>query len=381
MDYWCHPDPLRRYAPDASQRPFVGKTAAQAARARLALCPAHTPTPLVDLPDLASELGIAELRWKDESARLGLTSFKALGGAHAVVCALEDRMHEALGRAPGEDDWHSGLPRSLAADLTIVAATAGNHGLSVAAGARIFGARCVIFVHDNVPEPRRARLRDAGAELVVAGADFDASVLAAEDAAKAPGHILVSDTAYSRGNLTSDRVIQGYGVMGLEIIDTLPQPPTHVFLQAGVGGLAAATAGLLCHHYGPDRPAIIIVEPDRATALLGSLRAGRLVRAPERGLTGMDMLACYQPSALPFDVLHACASAALAIDETDASTACDLARSAPYELSATPSGTAGLAGLIALARDAEARQDLKLDAYSRVVLIGSEGHHRDMRHD
>lgn len=362
----------------------VSDAAAIAPLRLLRLCPAYRTTPLLDLPGVASSLNVASVQWKDESRRLGLNSFKALGGAYAVFALMEQRLREHLGRSPTSQDWTGPILPKLASGLTIAAATAGNHGLAVVAGARIIGVRCVIFVHENVPEERRSRLVAAGAELRICPGDYEDSVQIARRAATEQGMILVPDTAYAVDDPVSGSVVQGYCVLAREIIDQLAArdnpPPTHLFVQAGVGGLAAATAGVLADHYGTQRPTIIVVEPEHATAMISSMRAGQPVRTPDPVLTSMDMLACFEPSALPYEVLRRIADAFMTISDAQAEYA---ARSLAIQLddqpavSTTPSGAAGLAGFLLLRGDKPACEALGLDETSRILLIGSEGGHAD----
>jgi diaminopropionate ammonia-lyase len=378
MDLWLNP---------ASERPLqlpldlterVGIQAPHAVLELLRQCPAYAPTPLRDLPSLARHLKLSAIHWKDESSRLSLSSFKALGGAYAVFHLAEKMIGSRLGRKPDRHDWANADNAALVKSLSIVAATAGNHGLSVAAGARILGARCVIYVHENVSALRRDRLEAAGAEVRICPGNFEESVLAAQTAAAREGFTLVSDTSYVVDDPVSGSVVQGYGVLAHEIVQQLPAnpPPTHVFVQAGVGGLAAATSGFLGSYFGPDRPFVTVVEPEIATALISSMKAGRSVRSNSAKLTNMDMLACYEPSALPLAVLSRAADAFMTISDDEASNAVHRLASAlagDPVIPATPTSAAGLAGLIKISNDPSAREKIGLDATSRILLIGSEG--------
>ena len=152
---------------DASRRSSSIRTAISVEVGRLlALCPAHARTPLVDLPDLAARIGIARLQVKDERGRMGLGSFKALGAAYAIAREARESVRDG--------DWGRAL-----AGRTYVAASAGNHGLSVAAGARLFGATAVIYLAETVPEAFAERLRGKGAKVVRAGATYEESMEAA----------------------------------------------------------------------------------------------------------------------------------------------------------------------------------------------------------
>ena len=106
-------------------------------------CPAYAPTPLRALPGLAATLGLGALHAKDETGRMGLGSFKALGGAFAVA--------QTIAEAAGTSDPASDEAARIAKGMTFITASAGNHGLSLAAGARVFGARAVIVLPSLAP--------------------------------------------------------------------------------------------------------------------------------------------------------------------------------------------------------------------------------------
>jgi diaminopropionate ammonia-lyase len=341
-------------------------------------CPAYQSTPLLSLPALARDLKVEAIFWKDESSRLSLNSFKALGGGYAVFHILDQLMRSRLGRKPDRHDW-AGIERDrLVRSLSIVAATAGNHGLSVAAAARVIGARCIIYVHENVSARRRVRLEAAGAEVRISPGNFEDSVQAAQEAAASEGHTLISDTSYFVDEPVTGSVVQGYSVLAQEIVAQLPAnaPPSHVFVQAGVGGLAAAVAGFLGSYYGSDRPYVTVVEPEFATALISSMKAGHSVRSSSPNLTDMDMLDCYEPSALPLDVLSRAADAFMTITDEEAANAVGLL-SSPMAgdpvIAATPTSSAGLAALVKVLGDPKVCSEVGLDPASRIVLIGSEG--------
>jgi diaminopropionate ammonia-lyase len=295
--------------------------------ALLARCPAHAWTPLCDLPALAAELGIGRLWLKDESARMGLGSFKALGAAHAIARAAA---------ATGADDLRHALTGRV-----FVTASAGNHGLSVAAGARIFGARAVIFLAETVPETFAARLAEKGAEVVRAGADYEASMVAAGAAAKDNGWTLLSDSSWPGYTDMPLRVMEGYLQMAAEIVAQIPSPPHTVLLQAGVGGLAAAVAAHARKAWG-DGPSIVVVEPEAAPALFDSIRAGRVVDTTGP-VSCMGRLDCKTPSLIAFNGLARDADVFVTVSESQSQDAVRVL--AAHGLPTTPSGAAGVAAL------------------------------------
>ena len=301
---------------------------AQAVAALLAQCPKHLPTPLLDCPDLAAQAGVAKLTIKDERGRMGLGSFKALGAAYAIA-------REAA--ATGGD-----LPSALQGRI-YVTASAGNHGLSVAAGARIFGALAVIYLAQTVPDGFAKRLQAMGAQVVRAGANYEASMEAAGDAAKANGWTLLSDGSWPGYVDLPFRVMEGYRQIATEIIAQTQEIPTHVLLQAGVGGLAAALAAELRLSWG-DAPQIIVVEPDAAPALMESICAGHVV-VTDGPVSAMGRLDCKTPSMLALaDLAH---DADFFVTLTEAEAATGAAAMAAAGLPSTPSGAAGFAAVLA----------------------------------
>ena len=332
-----------RGLPNGTLRPLA---VASAVTALLSRCLAHAATPLRSLPSLAQDCGIAELWVKDERARMGLGSFKALGAAHAIA-------REAV--ATGAHDLSIALK-----GRTFVTASAGNHGLSVAAGAKLFGAKAMIFLSETVPEAFSERLRAKGAEVVRAGADYEASMQAAAATAAAQGLTLLSDSTWPGYTDLPLRVMEGYLQLAAEAAAEIPEPPTHILLQAGVGGLAAAVAAHARLVWG-DAPEIIVVEPEAAPALLESIRSGRTIDTTGPA-SSMGRLDCKTPSMVALNGLAHDADHFLTISDAEAEAT--VAHLAKHGLPTTPSGCAGVAALYA---------GLTLPATARVLAILSEG--------
>nr|WP_254899121.1 pyridoxal-phosphate dependent enzyme [Thalassococcus arenae] len=305
-------------------------TDATAVATLLAECPSHRPTPLRDLPELARACGVASLHVKDESRRMGLGSFKALGAAFVIA-----RDAAAIGGASAAQGALSGR--------CYVAASAGNHGLSVAAGARVFGARAVIYLADTVPEAFADRLRGKGAEVVRAGATYEDSMAAAEQAAADNGWTLLSDSTWDGYTEPALGVMQGYLQLAREAAEQMPHTPSHILLQAGVGGMAAAVASHARGVWG-DEPQIVVVEPDAAPALAESIAAGRLVTT-SGPVSAMGRLDCKTASVVALQALSRDADVFVTITEAEAARGVDVLRE--HGLHTTPSGGAGVASLIA----------------------------------
>lgn len=321
--------------------------------------PGYAATPLVRLDGLARRLGLAALWYKDESGRFGLKSFKALGGAYAVRRVLERQ------------------PRPARA-VTVTCATDGNHGRSVAWGARLFGCNCVIFIHAGVSEGRAAAIRSYGAEVVRVPGNYDDAVRHAAAEAARHGWFVVSDTSYAGYRDVPIDVMHGYGVIAAEISRQLPagEVPTHVFVQVGVGALAAAICAAFWLAWGPRRPRFVAVEPARADCLARSIEAGCPVVVEGDLETVMAGLACGEVSELAWEVLRDGADAGIALGDDwalEAMRALASPRDGDPPVVAGETGGAGLAALLASRDHPELRAELGVDARARALLIGSEG--------
>jgi diaminopropionate ammonia-lyase len=321
------------------------------------LFPGYAPTPLRSLAGLAGTLGLGEVWVKDEAARFGMGGIKALGAPYGLRCLLA--------RQP--------LPAS---SYTAVAATDGNHGLALAWAARQFGCHACIYVGKAVGQERREHNRSLGAELEVIEGTYDAAVAAAESAARDPRVLLVTDTDYA-GDLPVTRAIMaGYSVLAQELARQADLTRyTHVFLQCGVGGVAAGIAAGLWLYLGRP-PRVVTVEPANAACLFASLRARHPVQVAGMLETRMIGLACGQPSLPAWNILSRVACAAMTLDDADARLTQDALATGvagdPALLSGA-TGIAGIAGLCAAAGNAGARAALGLSAASRVLLVSSEG--------
>ena len=350
----------------------------RAAHREIASWPTYAPTPLIDLRRTAAALGIERLLFKDEAHRFGLKSFKALGGAYAVFRLLADAVAKAGEGPVTAASLADGRWRHLTEGITVTCATDGNHGRSVAWGARLFHCRCVIVIHATVSAGREAAIAAHGAEIVRVPGGYDDTVHHAAAVAAAQGWEVISDTAYEGYSAVPRRIMQGYGVVAEEIFTQLPggAAPTHVFLQAGVGGMAAALCARFWQRWAAARPRLVVVEPERAACLYESARAGRPVVLTGDLDTVMAGLSCGEVSALAWPVLAAGAEDFMTIgDDRALDTVRFLADGAGGDapLVAGETGVAGLAGLRAAAADPALRAALALGPASRVLVIGSEG--------
>jgi diaminopropionate ammonia-lyase len=345
---------------------------AAAARDEIVQWPGYAPTPLYELDALARALELGSIVYKDEGRRLGLGSFKALGGAYAVLRIAAEHA--------GPDDLaavRAGRHREDLAGMTVATATDGNHGRSVAWGAKMAGCACRIYVHAEVSSGRQRAMEALGATVVRIEGDYDASVRrCAQDAAEC-GWTVVSDTSYDGYREIPRLVMAGYSVLASELLDQLAsRPPTHLFVQAGVGGLAAAVAARLWQGWGAARPRIVVVEPTRAACLAASAKAGAPRSVPLEAETVMAGLSCGAVSLLAWDVLARAAGDYVTIDDAPVAGAMRLlaeGRAGVGPIVAGESAVPGLVALVAAASDPDLRRALALEPDSRVVLLGCEG--------
>ena len=309
---------------------------ASAPRRLLGRCPDAGDTALHVLTEFG---GAGQVFVKDERARMGLGSFKALGAAYVIAHAAQ----------------HSNV-----SDVTYVTASAGNHGLSVAAGAQVFGAKAVIYLSQTVPESFATKLRAHSAEVVRAGENYESSMEAAQKAATENGWVLLSDSSWEGYIEIPHRLMEGYLVMAAEAVEPGPQTPTHIVSLAGVGGLATAAAAYFRHAWG-NEPVIIVVEPESAPAIFNSIIAGKATNTPG-AVSNMGRLDCKEPSLIALKGLARDADMFALISDETAEQAMPVLST--KGLATTPSGGAGLAALLSGFPD--------IDQTSRVLCILSE---------
>jgi diaminopropionate ammonia-lyase len=341
--------------------------------------PGYRPTPLVALPGLARRLGVADIRIKDESARFDLKAFKVLGASYAIARAVAERA--------GVDPAGATFERIASAaaglgGLTFVTATDGNHGRAVAWTAKKLGCRAVVYLPAGASRHRLEAIRQLGAEAHLVDGNFDAAVRFAARSARLNGWELMQDTAWPGYEKTPLAVMRGYTTLLSEAYRQLAgDRPTHLFVQAGVGSLAAAMMAFVCRHHRPPRPLFVVVEPAAAACFHRSAAIGDGKPHPVAGAldTLMAGLACGEPSRLAWPILSKNADGfAVCPDQVAVEGMRLLAAPAPGDPPVV-SGESGAvtAGLVAALLEnpslGETARHMGLGADSRVLLLSTEG--------
>ncbi|KAH9918457.1 tryptophan synthase beta subunit-like PLP-dependent enzyme [Fomitopsis serialis] len=340
--------------------------------------PGYTPTPLVSLPSVARELGIAHVLLKDESSRFGLPAFKILGASWATCRAVARHLglpweQDAV---PSLDEL-SAIVRSKGVSLTLFAATEGNHGRAVARVAQLLGIKCAIYVPRDMPHATRASIASEGAHVVEASGDYDLAVRQSHTAANAcDGGLLIQDTAFDNYEEICQWIVDGYSTLLREVDDQVAEvtgrrTPDIVITPIGVGSLGQAVT---THYKQPDREArtrVVTVEPDTASCLRRNLLDRQQADTPEtilRSHTIMAGLDCGTVSTVAWPILRDGVDVALSVADIEAHREVENLRAEHVEIG--PCGAAPLAALRRLA--AETGSDL-LKPDSIVVLLATEG--------
>jgi diaminopropionate ammonia-lyase len=335
--------------------------------------PGYAPTPTVWLPGLAQALHVAAVAARDEGWRFGLGSFKSVGAGYAVYRQVASAVAAVTGREPGCTELLTGVHSNITRELLLVCASAGNHGRAVAWAAHLFHCRARVFLSDSVPEERAIAIRAEGGEVVRIAADYDRCVRHVAAEAAMNGWLVISDTAYAGYEDVPIDIMRGYTIIVDEYLREAPLP-THVFVQAGVGGLAAAVAAAFTGRNDDAAPRIIVVEPEHAACIAASMRRGARTEVAHAHSI-MGGLACGVASAAAWEALAATDSVSVTIPDSAVAPVSRLLHAGTAgdpPLRAGPSGCAGLAALIGCAANADARASLGIDEHARVLTFVTE---------
>ncbi|KAG5929977.1 hypothetical protein E4U42_003631 [Claviceps africana] len=355
--------------------------------------PEYQPQPLRSLPFAAMELGIANLLYKDESRRFGtsLASYKALGAPYALYNILAKEVHLRTGESPSSAELRGGKYRHVTECLTVCVSTDGNQGRSLAYGAKLFGCRCIIYIHKDVNQNRTQRMKDMGAVVIRVDGDHKASVERAREDARMNDWKFVSSLCWDDfANEIPQYIMNAYMVMVQETISAIDniQDITHVFVCGGMGSISTAIflglylhiQGLQCHFASEAKnkmPRFVVVEPSEADCLLESAKKGSPQMCKGSLSTLMAGLACRSPSPAAWKVLAWLASDFLAVPDSVAVHGMKALAGGQQQMDVPvvcgESSAATMGVLIEASRNNALRENLGLDSDSQVLLFGLEG--------
>ena len=343
--------------------------------------PQYEPTPLVSLSHLSRSWGVSRVWIKDESQRFGLKAFKVLGATYA----LASLMNEPFSKEPGDLLFERITPLrgdKTGTPLTFVTATDGNHGRAVAWAAQRLGARAVVYMPKGSSTARYEAIRSHGAETTIIEGNYDDAVHLAAEQAQRQGYVLIQDTALKGYEEVPTRIMQGYLTIVDEALEQLKgERPTHLFVQCGVGSLAASQLAYLVERFGKERPLFAVVEAEQAACYLKSILEGRgrPQKIPGDLQTIMAGLACGEPSALAWEILRRYADIFAACKDSVAAKGMRLLGNPLPGDEKIVSGESGavttglLATILAQPPHKGLRNAFKIDASSKVLLLSTEG--------
>ena len=312
----------------------------------------YEPTPLLNLNKLSKDLNLKNIFYKDESKRFGLKSFKALGGAYAVA-------EVSAGRK----------------DVVVATATAGNHGKSVAWGAKRLGIECKIFISEFVSETRADEMRKLGAEVTKVKGNYENSLNECIKQSKENGWEIVQDVAWEDYQKVPKLTMAGYSVMIEEISKQTDHYITHIFLQAGVGGMASGVIAGVARYF-KRIPKIIIVEPKNADCVLKSIDASKLTRVEIEKESIMGGMSCNEMSLVPWQILKKTSNYCISVADKNVAKTTAMLKDRKLSNRSIIGGecaTPGVIALIGLANNPKARKSLNLNEDSNILVIGCEG--------
>jgi diaminopropionate ammonia-lyase len=343
--------------------------------------PGYAPTPLVSLPRLSRRLGVKSLCVKDESARFDLKAFKVLGGAYAMARHIGELVGEDIGKLPF-DVITSDKVRNHVGEVVFATTTDGNHGRGVAWTARRLKQKAVVYMPRGSSEERLAAIRREGAQASIVDMNYDEAVRKTAAEASKNGWLVVQDTAWANYEKIPLWIMQGYGSLMLEAVRQLHEvPPTHIFVQAGVGSLAGMVQGMVVSAWGKDRPKVIVVEAAAADCLYRSSRSadGQAVSVGGEHATIMAGLACGEPNSIGWNILRDYSAAFASCPDFVAARGMRILGNPLPGDPAIVSGESGAVttGLLSILMQspehAATREALDLNEDSRVLLISTEG--------
>ena len=313
----------------------------------------YAPTPLISLNKLSKELNLNKIYYKDESKRFDLKSFKALGGAYAVEKVTQGNK-----------------------DIVVATATAGNHGRSVAWGARRLGLKCKIFISEFVSDARGQAMTDLGADVIKVEGNYEKSLIECIKQSTENSWQIVQDVAWKDYMLVPKYTMAGYTVMMKEIVDQIKgEKITHIILQAGVGGMAGAmVAGIA--RYLNNVPVTLVVEPDSAACVMESIKTGKIEKIDIKRESLMGGMSCGEVSLVPWEILKNSVKHCISLPDDDIAKTMKLLGNSSFseeKIIAGENSAPGVISLITSCEDQNIKENLQLNKKSNVLVIGCEG--------
>ncbi len=313
----------------------------------------YTPTPLILLNKLSKELNLKNIFYKNEHKRFDLKSFKALGGAYAVEKVTKGNK-----------------------DIVVSTATAGNHGRSVAWGAKRLGLKCKIFISEFVSDARGEAMSNLGADVIKVKGNYEKSLIECIKQSTNYNWQIVQDVAWKDYMTVPKYTMAGYTVMMKEIVDQIKNDQiTHIILQAGVGGMAAAMVTGVAR-YLKNIPEIIVVEPDSAACVMESIKTGKIEKIDIKRESLMGGMSCGEVSLVPWEILKNSVKHCISLPDDDIAKTMKLLGNASFskeKIIAGENSAPGVISLITICEDEKLKESLKLNKDSNILLIGCEG--------
>ena len=308
---------------------------------------------MIELNKLSKELDVSKIFYKDESKRFDLKSFKALGGAYAVEKITKGNK-----------------------DIVVATATAGNHGRSVAWGAKRLGLKCKIFISEFVSEARGQAMADLGADIIKVKGNYEKSLIECIKQSTENNWQIVQDVAWKDYMVVPKYTMAGYTVMMKEIVDQIKNDQiTHIILQAGVGGMAGAmVAGIA--RYLENVPETIIVEPDSAACVMESIKTGKIEKIDIKRESLMGGMSCGEVSLVPWQILKNSVKFCISLPDDDIAKTMKLLGNSGFsdeKIIAGENSAPGVISLITSCADDKIKERLQLNSKSNVLVIGCEG--------
>ena len=312
----------------------------------------YSKSPLVKLNKLSKELNIGNIFYKDESKRFHLKSFKALGGAYAVQEISKNKKN-----------------------IVVSSATAGNHGSSVAWGASRLGLKCNIFISQNVSKNRAKSIEELGADVHLVKGNYENSLKACKEQSLKNNWKIVQDVSSKNYKYIPQLTMAGYSVMIKEISMQTRKYITHIFLQAGVGGMAAGVVAGVARYF-KRIPKIIIIEPKYSACVLKSIQNGKMTKIKIKRQSIMGGMSCNEMSLIPWKILKNSTNFCITIGDNKIPEAVTLLAKrilSDKKIIAGECSAPSIISLISACNQMSIKKKLGLNKNSNVLLIGCEG--------